>query len=39
MQWPSLVYRRNVVAAVLLVMVGPLGPTTINNTATTKLQR
>jgi hypothetical protein len=31
-------YRSNVVVAVLVV-VGPAGPTTINSTATTTLQR
>jgi hypothetical protein len=30
-------YRRNVVVAVLLVVFGPVGPTTTNNTAITKL--
>jgi hypothetical protein len=33
------VYRWSVVVAVLLVVVGPVGPTTTNNTATTTLQR
>ena len=32
-------YRWSVVVAVLLVVVGPTGPTTINMTATTTLQR
>jgi hypothetical protein len=32
-------YRWNVVIAVLLIVVGPAGPTTINSTATTTLQR
>ena len=37
LQQQSLVYRRNVVVAVLLVLVGPVmtGPTTTNSTATT----
>jgi hypothetical protein len=30
-------YRRNVVIAVLLAVVGPTGPTTANSTATSKL--
>jgi hypothetical protein len=30
-----LVYHRNVVVAVLFVVVGPAGPTTTNSTATT----
>jgi hypothetical protein len=34
LQYPPLVYRWNVVVAVLVV-VGPVGPTTTNNTATT----
>ena len=33
------VYRRNLVVAVLLMVVGPAGPTTIKSTATTKLRR
>ena len=32
-------YRWNVVVAVLLVVVGPVGPTTTNSTATTTFQR
>jgi len=32
-------YRRSFVIAVLLVVVGPAGPTTTNSTATTTLQR
>jgi hypothetical protein len=32
-------YRWNVVIAVLLVVVGPAGPTTTNSTATTTFQR
>jgi len=32
-------YLRSVVIAVLLVVVGPVGPTTTNNTATTTFQR
>jgi hypothetical protein len=35
MQQKLLVYCRNVVIAVLLVVVGPAGQTTINNTAAT----
>jgi hypothetical protein len=35
MQQPPLVYRWNVVVEMLLVAVGPTGPTTTNNTATT----
>jgi hypothetical protein len=34
-QQQSLVYRRNVAVTVLLAVVGPVGPTTANNTATT----
>jgi len=34
-----LVYRWNVVVAVLLVVVGPAGPTTTNSTAITTFQR
>jgi hypothetical protein len=34
LQQKPLVYRRNVVVAVLLVVVGPVGPTTTNSTAT-----
>jgi hypothetical protein len=37
--WQPLVYRRSVVVAVLLVVVGPTGPTTTNSTAITTLQR
>ena len=32
-------YRRSLVIAVLLVVVGPVGPTTTNSTAITKLRR
>jgi hypothetical protein len=32
-------YRWRVVVAMLLVVVGPIGPTTTNGTATTTLQR
>jgi len=32
-------YRGGVVVAVLLVVVGPVGPTTTNSTAITKLRR
>jgi len=32
-------YLRSVVITVLLVVVGPAGPTTTNSTATTTLQR
>ena len=32
-------YRWNVVVAVLLVLVGPVGPTTTKNTATITFQR
>ena len=32
------VYRWNVVVAVLLIVVGPAGPTTTNSTATTTFQ-
>ena len=39
LQQQPLVYRRNVVVAVLLAAVGPTGPTTANSTATTKLRR
>jgi len=39
LQWQLLVFRCSVVVAVLLVVVGPVGPATTNNTATTKLQR
>jgi hypothetical protein len=35
----ALDYRLNVVVAVLLVVVGPVGPNTTNNTATTTFQR
>jgi hypothetical protein len=34
-----LVYRWNVVVTVLSVVVGPVGPTTTNSTATTPVQR
>jgi hypothetical protein len=36
MQEPHLVYRWNVVVAVLLVVIGLVRPTTTNNTATTR---
>ena len=36
LQQQPLVYRRNVVVAVLLAMVGPAGSTTTNRTATTR---
>jgi hypothetical protein len=41
LQQQPLVYRRNAVVAVMLVVVGPVttGPTTTNITATTTLQR
>ena len=39
LQQQPLVYRRNVVVAVLLVVFGPTGPTTINSTATTTFLR
>ena len=39
LQQQPLVYRGNVVVAVLLVVVGPTGPTTTNSTAVTKLRR
>jgi len=41
LQQQLLVYRWNVVVAVLLVVVGPVmtGPTTANSTATTTFQR
>ena len=32
-------YRWSVVVAVMLIVVGPVGPTTTNSTATTTLQR
>jgi hypothetical protein len=35
LQHQPLVYRRNVVVAVLLFVVGPAGPTTNNSTAIT----
>jgi hypothetical protein len=35
LQHQTLDYCRNVVVAVLLVVVGPVGPTTTNSTATT----
>ena len=38
LQWQPLVYRRSLVIAVLLVVVGPAGPTTTKSTATTTLQ-
>jgi hypothetical protein len=38
-QQHPLVYRRNVVVAVLLVVVGPAGPTTTNSIATTTFLR
>jgi hypothetical protein len=42
LQQQALVYRRNVVIAVLLVVVGPvvtIGPTTANSTAITTLKQ
>jgi hypothetical protein len=39
LQQQPLVYRWNVVMAVLMVVVGPAGPTTTNSTAITKLRR
>jgi hypothetical protein len=39
LQQQPLVYRRNVVVAVLLVVVGPIGPTTTNSTAPTTFLR
>jgi hypothetical protein len=39
LQQQPLVYRRNVVVSVLLVVVGSAGPITANSTATTNLQR
>jgi hypothetical protein len=39
LQQQPLVYRRNVVVALLLVVVGPTGLTTINSTATTTYLR
>jgi hypothetical protein len=38
-QQQPLVYRWNVVVAVLLVVVGPVGPTTTNSTAITMLRK
>jgi hypothetical protein len=38
-QQQPLVYRRNVVVAVLLAVVGPVGPTTANSIATTTFLR
>jgi hypothetical protein len=38
LQQQPLVYRRNVVVAVLLAVVGPVRPTTANSTATTTLR-
>jgi len=38
LQQQPLVYRRNVVVAVLLVVVGPTGPTTTNSTAVAKAE-
>jgi hypothetical protein len=37
LQQQPLVYRRNVVVAVLLVVVGPVGPTTTNSTGLSEL--
>ena len=37
LQQQPLVYRRNMVIAVLLVVVGPVGPTKTNSIATTKV--
>ena len=39
LQQQPLVYRRNVVVAVLLVVIGPTGPTKTNSTATTTFLR
>jgi len=39
LQWQLPVYRRSLVIAVLLVVVGPVGPTTTNSTVITKLRR
>jgi hypothetical protein len=39
LQQHPLVYRRNVVVAVLLAVVGPAGSTTANSTANTTLLR
>jgi hypothetical protein len=39
LQQQPLVYRWNVVIAVLLVVVGPVGPITTNSTAITTFQR
>jgi hypothetical protein len=39
LQQQPLVYRRDVVVAVLLVVVGPVGPTTTNSTAITTFLR
>jgi hypothetical protein len=39
LQQQPLIYRWNVVVAVLLVVVGPVGPTTTNSTTVTTLQR
>jgi hypothetical protein len=39
LQEEPLVYRWNVVIAVLLVVVGPVGPTTTNSTVTTMFQQ
>jgi hypothetical protein len=39
LQYPPLVYRWNVVVAVLFVVVGPVDQNTKNDTATTTFQR
>jgi len=39
LQQQPLLYCRNVAVAVLLVVVGPVGPTTTNSTAFTTFQR
>jgi hypothetical protein len=39
LQQQPLVYCRSLVTAVLLVVVGPAGPTTTNSTATTTFRR
>jgi hypothetical protein len=39
LQQQPLVYRRNVVVAMLLVVLRPAGPNTTNNTATTTFLR
>ena len=39
LQQQTLVYRRNMVVAMLLAVVGPTGPTTANSIATTMFLR